>query len=1153
MRVAFAIFKFFRHGGAARDLSKIVSTCRERGHDVRIYALEWEGAHLQGVETVVMPTRGVRSHVRQRRFADQVADHVAAYPVDVVVGLNKMPGLDVYYAADSCFEDKARNQRPWVYRLSSRYRHYAEFEQAVFAEHARTRIMTIAPGQDAAFKAVYRTPAYRFHSLPPGIERDRGTASPEAGRALRTEFGVAETDILLLFVGSGFVKKGLDRVLRGVAALPAPIRERVRLVVVGDDKAERFKRLARRLQVAARVRFVGGRDDVAAWLQAADALALPAYDEAAGMVILEAASAGVPVVATANCGYAALLREAKAGIVTPVPFDQARFNADLERLLIADERKPMSRNGRELAANESLYAMAPRAVDVLETVGHSRNSRARRTSNRWSANAPSVAPRTSARPRRWRRPSHDMRAGEAFMQNIYLRDDLAAAARTGEFCAPGDDLFSALSALDGEVYRRAGRRRTSRVVIAGKTYFAKVHGGVGWREIAKNVLAGKRPVLGARQDFEASRWLGARRVAVPEAAAFGERGFNPARRHSFVIHDALEGFRSLEDVGHGWLATPPCVEQKRAVLTEAGRLTAAMHAAGVCHRDYYACHLMANAAKLDKGEAELAVIDLHRARVHRRLPGHARIRDLGALLFSTSAMSLTERDRMRFVAAYAGTPASAELRRRGAFWRAVLRRAERLNARAFASGVATGAQALAGAGIPSVGRLANLDRDPPLPFRFDATFGKGGVRTICTAVLRAQPGRRLVLRAVADGREMILKAFFGLRAGRDWRREKRGVTALRQSGVATPELLGTGRGGGARILAFEVLDDAREPSVDDVGKLLAALARMHASGIRQRDLHPGNFLVSGTRLFAIDGGGVAVFRAVGSARRLSDVARLLAHFPSDALGSLTSLTAAYEDAAGVDLPKRPVDDLYDRVGRARRDRLAKFTAKTDRECTAFSVREEPRRRIVVERRDDDPQLKEIIADPDRAAATGQALKRGNTAVAFRCGDFVVKQYNVKDRWHRFRLRWRDTRALRAWRAGHGLRFAGLATPQPRALIEMHSPQVGEAVAFLVVDHVEGVLLDLVDRALVDPDLNGVLARMFAAWRELRFVHGDTKASNFVVKDGQIHVLDLDAAAFYRSGWRFARAHRRDRVRFLANWPDPPATFRDALGGAGERA
>lgn len=372
MHVAFAIFKFFPHGGISRDLGRIVSTCRQRRHSVRIYALEWEAPRMEGVEIVELPARGVRSHVRQRRFAERVADHVADYPVDLLVGMNKMPGLDVYYAADSCFEDKARTQRPWLYRLTPRYRHYAEFERAVFAPDIRARILTIAPDQDAAFRAVYRTPAHRFYPLPPGIEQDRGGGTVAAGRALRSEFGVADTDILLLFVGSGFRKKGLDRVFRGVAALPGMLRKRVRLFVVGDDRAKPFERLARRLRLAAQVRFVGGRDDVAAWFQAADALALPAYDEAAGMVILEAASAGVPVVATANCGYAPILQAAEAGIVTPVPFDQVRFNADLERLLTADQRAEWSRRGREMASDESLYAMPLRAVEVLETVvsGH---------------------------------------------------------------------------------------------------------------------------------------------------------------------------------------------------------------------------------------------------------------------------------------------------------------------------------------------------------------------------------------------------------------------------------------------------------------------------------------------------------------------------------------------------------------------------------------------------------------------------------------------------------------------------------------------------------------------------------------------------------------------------------------------------------------
>ena len=366
MRVAFAIFKFFPHGGAARDLGKLVAACRQRHHEVRVYAMQWQGPRLAGVETVELATRGIRSHVRQRRFALRVAEHVAGSPVDVLVGLNKLPGLDVYYAADSCFEEKARTQRPWPYRLTSRYRHYAQFERAVFAEHGQTRILTIAPNQEAIFRALYRTPAHRFHRLPPGIERDRAFAPAPAVQALRQEIRIRDGETMLLFVGSGFVKKGLDRVLRGVAALPRDLRECLRLFVVGADKAGRFQSLARRLGIAGRVHFVGGRDDVPVWLHAADALVLPAYDEAAGMAALEGAISGLPVLVTANCGYAPFVEAANAGIVTPVPFDQRRFNKDLERLLAADERPNWSTAGRAMANDESLFGMASEAVDFLE-------------------------------------------------------------------------------------------------------------------------------------------------------------------------------------------------------------------------------------------------------------------------------------------------------------------------------------------------------------------------------------------------------------------------------------------------------------------------------------------------------------------------------------------------------------------------------------------------------------------------------------------------------------------------------------------------------------------------------------------------------------------------------------------------------------------
>jgi hypothetical protein len=94
---------------------------------------------------------------------------LAKRPVDRLIGFNKMPGLDVYYAADGCFEDKAQNLRHSMYRYFKRYRHFAEYERAVFDKHAKTDILMISEVQQPLFIKHYGTPIERFHLLPPGL------------------------------------------------------------------------------------------------------------------------------------------------------------------------------------------------------------------------------------------------------------------------------------------------------------------------------------------------------------------------------------------------------------------------------------------------------------------------------------------------------------------------------------------------------------------------------------------------------------------------------------------------------------------------------------------------------------------------------------------------------------------------------------------------------------------------------------------------------------------------------------------------------------------------------------------------------------------------------------------------------------------------
>ncbi|MEE8244162.1 MAG: glycosyltransferase family 1 protein, partial [Pseudomonadales bacterium] len=126
--IAFCLFKYFPYGGLQRDFLKVAEECVKRGYRVRVYALSWQGPVPEGMDVVKVPVWEVTNHRTYRSFARWVQNDLSRRRVAAVVGFNKMPGLDVYYAADSCYEEKAQTLRVPLYRSTSRYRLFSAFE-----------------------------------------------------------------------------------------------------------------------------------------------------------------------------------------------------------------------------------------------------------------------------------------------------------------------------------------------------------------------------------------------------------------------------------------------------------------------------------------------------------------------------------------------------------------------------------------------------------------------------------------------------------------------------------------------------------------------------------------------------------------------------------------------------------------------------------------------------------------------------------------------------------------------------------------------------------------------------------------------------------------------------------------------------------------
>ncbi|MFO7839801.1 MAG: glycosyltransferase family 4 protein [Desulfosalsimonadaceae bacterium] len=373
MKFAFCLFKYFPYGGLQRGFLQLARTCVARGHQVDVYTGSWEGEKPENLNIFIIPNRRLTNHGRYQSFARRVQRLTGPANYDAVVGFNKMPGLDVYFASDVCYACRA-GQRSLVYRLSGRCRTLTALERAVFNKHSNTQIISISDAEIKRYMACYGTSASRFHPVPPGISRDRLNAANEPGirDAWRREFAVEPEQNIVLMLGSDYRRKGVDRAIKAISALPPGLKNKTRLVVVGKGRTRPYQRLANRLNVSSHLYFAGERDDAHRFLAGADLMLHPAYHETAGAVLIEAMAAGLPVLATDTCGYSFHVERAGAGELVPSPFRQEKMNIRLAFMLSSDKRKQWGLNGREYVRKTDVYSRHEKAADVIEEVAAGR-------------------------------------------------------------------------------------------------------------------------------------------------------------------------------------------------------------------------------------------------------------------------------------------------------------------------------------------------------------------------------------------------------------------------------------------------------------------------------------------------------------------------------------------------------------------------------------------------------------------------------------------------------------------------------------------------------------------------------------------------------------------------------------------------------------
>lgn len=367
LRMGFALFKYFPHGGLQKDMLRLVQCALDRGHHVEIATSEWKGEMIShpNCSLHLIALRSRSNHGRALEFEQKYQEHLHACQFDLTLTFNRMNGCDFYFAADNCLAvELPKSHSTWMLGLFARYRTYLQMEADLMSPANRTMIMHITERQKNDFRRMYHTQEERFLSLPPGMDPAcrRPPDAEEIRSRKRQELGVAEEELMILHVGANFVNKGGKRILDAYDALPVFLKQKTKIFHAGKQSRTKSGN-------GSHMTFLGERNDVSELMLAADLLLHPAWNEAAGSVLVEAISAGLPVVCTEECGFSNFVKDS-GGIVVSSPFSKPEFlTAVTDSLEHHVERR---RHAIEFAGCVDYTTRAQVALDFLEAFAKSK-------------------------------------------------------------------------------------------------------------------------------------------------------------------------------------------------------------------------------------------------------------------------------------------------------------------------------------------------------------------------------------------------------------------------------------------------------------------------------------------------------------------------------------------------------------------------------------------------------------------------------------------------------------------------------------------------------------------------------------------------------------------------------------------------------------
>ncbi len=352
MRLAFIKKRFFIHGGAERYLQSLIKQLKQAGYEIHIFADEWEKE--EGVVFHRVNALPVLSFLSTITFNTNVKREIIRnIRPDCVISFERTTYQDIYRAGEGCHAEWLKIRatiEPFYKRLSFTinplHLSLLTLEKNLF----KTTPLIIANSKMIKKQIIqhYAVQENKITIIYNGVDLTRFTPENRVKwrDTVRRGLSIHKDSLVVLFVGSGFERKGLHTLIN---SLPLLKEQYIKVLIIGKGNRDKYMAQAEKNAVSDKIFFLGPQKEIEKYYAAADVFVLPTLYDPFSNATLEAMASGLPVITTKNNGAAEIIADGQEGYVLDSLFNKEE---------LADKISLSLKNGEKMAANARKRAAA---------------------------------------------------------------------------------------------------------------------------------------------------------------------------------------------------------------------------------------------------------------------------------------------------------------------------------------------------------------------------------------------------------------------------------------------------------------------------------------------------------------------------------------------------------------------------------------------------------------------------------------------------------------------------------------------------------------------------------------------------------------------------------------------------------------------------